>query len=173
MNINKIKDAALALVIGSLCFMGVLWYLSDVKSEKVTSTSAVISNKKESSMLKLLPSMSGITKENINEMLGEPKEVYKNKIYTYVDKYAQYDFLMEDSIKSAVVTMKDTIYISQLDSLLNILVPEYDKSKVKDYERDSVKGHSIIKIYKLGGYSKIEIATKEASDIIEYIKVKY
>lgn len=173
MSINKIKDAALALVMGSLCFMGVLWYLSDVKSEKVTSASAVVSNKKESSMLKLLPSMSGITKENIDTMLGEPKEVYKNKIYTYVDKYAQYDLLMEDSVKSAVVTMKDTIYITDLDGLLNVLIPGYDKSKVKDYERSSVNGHAIIKIYKLGDYSKLEIATKKDSEIIEYIKVKY
>lgn len=171
MNSKSKSNLIWSIILFTICGSGVFWYIKDVGL--LTKNSTVEYKKGEDVIFNAISSLQGIPSEEFLKILGEPKEIYKEKIYTYIDAFAQYDFLVEDTIKSVVMSMKYGLSIVSVDQILEVLINDYNKDDIKDYKTEKVHDRTVVAIYNVGKYSKLEIGTKEDSSLIDYIKIKY
>lgn len=168
---KKKSDVIWVTVLGLICVGCVLWYLNDINNP--TSKSDIDYKKGEEVIFNILPSLEGVTGSEVVETLGEPKEIFKEKIYTYVDSLAKYDFLVGETVKAVTMSMKYELSIVSVDKLLESLIEGYTKENIKDYKSEKVHDRTVVTIYDVDKYSKIEVSTKEASSLVDYIKIQY
>lgn len=172
MNNNKVSDKVASIFLGGLCILAIFWFLkSSVGNPKLINNGT--SKEDGEVILNLVSSLQGVTSDDLVEKIGEPKEVYKNKIYTYVDRLGRYDFLIDNQLSNVVITMMNDLSLLSVDKLLEKIVPEYSEELIKDYKKEVVHGRTTVRMYDVDKYSKIEISSKKDSSLIDYIKLQY
>ena len=115
--------------------------------------------------------MEGVNTENLIKEFGKPKEVHKDKVYTYADQNATYDFLIDGTVKSVVVSIKDSKQFSDIDQLLEnmglkVSLDLFEEEVVVN-DKKSRKG------YDIGSISDIDIISNKESNKIEKVKITY
>lgn len=165
----KQNNKTLSVIIGVLCMLGAVVFAINSNSVKEGSK-----NKSEKKLIvQSLSEISGITVEDILSKIGEPKEIYKGKVYTYIDQFGKYDLLIDGTIKNAAITMDYDLSIMSVTKLLEQIVSGYKAENTEKYEQDKIDGVTRMKIFDIGCYSKIEIYTKKDSTSIDLIKLEY
>lgn len=166
------KTLVWVIVIGLVGLVCAQWYLKENRNLRV-GKNEIEYKKGKDVIFDIIPLLQGVKSGELVEILGEPKEIYKEKIYTYIDSMAKYDLLVEGTLKSVVMSMKYDLSIVSVDTLLQKMIEGYNKESVKNYKNENVHDRTVVTIYDVDKYSKIEISTKQGSSLIEYIKIKY
>ncbi len=123
---------------------------------------------KEESVLNKISQL--ISEENVEleKRLGEPKDVYKESVYTYTDELGKYDVLLNDEIESVVWSTKGVIGEKKVFEILNLGENiTYDEvlKEAKKYIDINLKDESL--------YDRVSIVKDENSDLVKTVKIYY
>lgn len=134
------------------------WWLSEFnKPEEIES------------VMNLLVELEDKDAEGVKNVLGEPKSVHREKVYSYKDNIATYDILIDKQVKSIVVTMKDKTNMSEQQLISEIGL----KEDITDKKTTEVEGGKKTVIYDVGIFSKIEMKSALGDSSIETVKLVY
>lgn len=136
----------------------VKWWLNDFKKPEEVE-----------SVMSFLLELENEGVEGVKKILGEPKSIHRGKVYTYKDSLGTYDILIDEKVKSIVVSLNDKIEMSeqQVISELGLREDIVDKSVS---EKEGVKK---IVIYDVGKISKLEMSSELEDKGVDIVKIAY
>lgn len=164
---DKIVSAALGVTIAVVCCSIGIGYRNKTMSEISGVVHHSDSGRNKVLIIEKVNDLFGQSKEGIYKKLGDPKEVYEDKIYTYIDAAGKYDLLINDKVENMVITLNESSMISSKIMLSALGV----KVKDEDMERITKEGKDTITVYDKNKYKKIYMVCRPNSEILETIKI--
>lgn len=164
---DKIVSTALGVTIAVVCCSIGIGYRNKTMSEISGVVHHSDSGRNKVLIIEKVNDLCGQSKEGIYKKLGDPKEVYEDKIYTYIDAAGKYDLLINDKVENMVITLNESSMISS-----KIMLSALDvKVKDEDMERVTKEGKDTITVYDKNKYKKIYMVCRPNSEILETIKI--
>lgn len=164
---DKIVSTALGITIAVVfCAIGV-GYRNKTMSEISEAVPSSDSRNNKVFVIEMINDLCGESKEGIYKKLGNPKDIYQDKIYTYIDAAGRYDLLINDNVENMVITLNESSMITPKIMLSSLGI----KYKDEDMKRVTKEGKDTIVVYDKNKYKKIYMVCRQNSEILESIKI--
>lgn len=165
-DIKLVKTLKLMWIIALVVWgavIGINWYIASFDGQEK------VENKSEKYIVQKIMDIKGLDKNGLVKMLGEPMEIYKEKMYIYEDRYAEYKLIVNNTVRSARVELSEGVKVKNIEKIVkemgliySELGGEWIKKEEKMFE---------YKAYKVEGVSSFKINV--INDEIESINIDF